>query len=425
VMGCVVGRFRGRAMRGSASLLIMSVAAAMVLAFGVPRASGQAGRGASAAAASSSSWTFQSMPSPAHAENFINAISCASASSCMAVGNSTRHGDITHALTEHWNGAKWSIVPTPRIPDTLPGTVFNGVSCPAQNFCLAVGYFDRQRTLYQLGERWNGHKWSLQLPSTEGGRFFGQLESVSCPNTRMCMAVGLGGTSQRSSGALAERWNGHGWTTTIRRPFPHGSTWTGVSCASADTCMAVAGAWSGSFNGRRWTVRRGPGIANLPAQPSAVSCASGSSCMVVGTAGIGPRYANQPPLAVYWNGRQWTEEHVPYPPAPPSQPTQCVPNGGCIPGQSFQYTTPAGLGGVSCLASDDCQAIGMASGGPNGNGGTMAPHWDGTSWSTPPPPSTPRFFSFDVISCVRGDVCETVGSMHTRASSTLEAARFG
>jgi hypothetical protein len=422
-MGCVLGRFRGRVMRGSESLLIMSVAAAMVLAFGVPRASGQAGRGASAAAASS--WTFQSMPSPAHAENFINAISCASASSCMAVGNSTRHGDVTHALTEHWNGAKWSIVPTPRIPDTLASTVFNGVSCPAQNFCLGVGYFDRQRTLYQLAERWNGRRWSLQLPSTEGGRFFGQLESVSCPNTRMCMAVGLGGTSQRSSGALAERWNGHGWTATIKH-LPYARTWTGVSCPSTNACVATAWGWSGSFKGRGWTIHKGPNIPSPGAQPSALSCTSASSCMAVGLSSFGR--PNARPVAAHWNGRGWTDESVPYPPPPPGVPPSCAPNSPvpeCTPGQSYQYKSPSSLTGVSCLASDSCQAIGSATDSQDGLPAMMAPHWDGRSWSTPAPPSTPRYLVFSVVSCVRGEVCEIAGGTETSGSSTLEAARFG
>jgi hypothetical protein len=419
-----VGLFRARTTRRSASLSIVPVLAAVVLALGVSGASGQAGRGASASAAAS--LTLQSMPSPAHAMNFINAISCASASSCMAVGSSTRHGDVTHALTEHWNGARWSIVPTPRIPDTLATTVFNGVSCPAQNFCLGVGYFDRQRTLYPLAESWNGRRWSLQLPSNQGGAFAAQLESVSCPSTRACVAVGLGGT--RSLKALVERWNGHGWTATTRRPFPHGSSWTAVSCVSADACMAVAGAWSGTFNGRRWTIHEGPGVSVSPssAQPSPLSCASASSCMVVGQSSFGR--PNGRPVAAYWNGRGWTKQSVPYPPPPPGAPPSWAPNSPvpeCTPGQSYQYTSPSSLTGVSCLASNSCQAIGSAVDSQDGLPAMMAPHWDGSSWSTPAPPRTPRYLVFGVVSCVSGDVCEIAGATETSHSTTLEAARYG
>jgi hypothetical protein len=424
----IAGRFGrvlpGRMMRCFSSLVVVSTVGA-VLALGAPGASGQAGRGASAAAAS---LTVQSMPSPAHALNFINAISCASANSCMAVGNSTRHHDITHALTEYWNGAQWSMVSFPHVPGSLPDAVLNGVSCPTQNLCMAVGYFDRNLTLYPLAARWNGHRWFLQSPSNQGGRFFGQLEGVSCPNTRMCMAVGQGGTSQRSRGALAERWNGRGWTATIKH-LPHAWTWTAVSCPSTSACMATAWGWSGTFNGRGWSIHKGPNIASPPAQPSVLSCASATSCMAVGPAGIGPRSASEPAFSAYWNGRGWTDESVPYPPPPPGQPTQCVPNGGCIPGQSYQYTTPSSLTGVSCLASDFCQAFGSATDSQNGRPTLMAPQWDGSSWSTPAPPSTPpnmpRYLVFSAVSCVSGDVCEMVGGTQTSQSSTLEAARYG
>lgn len=415
----------GRTTRRFSPLSIVPVAAGMMLALGVPGASGQARREASASAAAAS-WSFQPMPSRAHQLNFINAISCSSARSCMAVGTSNPSTDITRALAEHWNGARWSILPTPRIPDTLATTVFNAVSCPGQNFCLAVGYFDRNRTLYPLGERWNGHRWSLALPSNQGGAFPAQLEGVSCPSARACVAVGFGGA--RAPVEVVERWNGHGWAASTSRSFPDGSTWAAVSCVSADACMAIAGDWAGSFNGRRWSVRRIPGIPSRPrggpagAALRAISCASAKSCMAVGEAGP---YQSQQPLAAYWNGRRWTKESVPLPPQPPAQPTSCVPNGGCFPGQSYQYTSPAGLTGVSCLAGAGCEAIGSAMYTQHEVPATMVSHWNGTSWSTPAPPSTPRFLVFSVIACVRGEVCETAGGSQTQRDSTLEAARYG
>ncbi|MGH2855861.1 MAG: hypothetical protein ACRDMJ_00095 [Solirubrobacteraceae bacterium] len=363
------------------------------------------------------------MPSPRHAGNIINAVSCASAGSCMAVGYTVRHGDITHALTEHWNGARWSIVPTPRIPDTLPTTWFNGVSCPGQNFCVGVGYFDRNLTLYPLAEVWNGHRWSLRLPSNDGGAFPAQLEGVSCPSSRRCVAVGLGG--ERALENVVERWNGRGWTATTSHAFPSGWTWNAIACTSADACMAVGGPWSGSFNGRHWTIRRIPGMSDAfhSGEPGAVSCSSASACMTVSqTGGFHSRM-----LAAYWNGGRWTNESVPFPPPPPGIPPSCAPNSPvpeCTPGQSYQYTTPASLTGVSCAASSDCEAIGSATDTQNGAEVVIATHWDGTSWSTQAPSSVPSNMTFSSVSCPIGDVCETVGETQAR-NGTLEGARFG
>lgn len=373
--------------------------------------------GTNLAEASSSPWVNQPILWPAHAVNIVNAVSCSSESFCMAAGSTTYHGDITHALTEDWNGTQWSLVSVPPVPHSLPTAVFNGVSCPTRHFCMAVGYFDRNRTLYPFAARWNGARWELQLPSNQDGRFFGQLEGVSCPTTKMCLAVGLGGTSERSEGALAERWNGRGWTASVKYP-PHG--WTAVSCPSTRACIAIASGWSGSFNGRGWTIHKGPNIASLPAQASALSCVSANSCMAVGAAGLGPRYINKAPLAAYWNGRRWTDKSVPYPPPPPAQGTQCYPNG-CIPGQSYQYTSPSLLTGVSCLASNDCYAAGMVTDTQNGLSVRVIPHWNGSSWTTPAPLGNG---GSPVVSCLRVGICEIVGNTATSATA-LEAARYG
>lgn len=376
--------------------------------------------GASWAEASSSSWVNQPILWPAHSVNTVHAVSCSSESFCMAAGSITYHGDRTHVLAEHWDGNLWQMSSIPLVPNSLPTTVLNSVSCPTRNFCMVVGYFDRQLTLYPFAARWNGSRWWLQLPPNQNGKFFGQLEGVSCPTTKMCIAVGLGGTSQRSHGALVERWNWRGWTANIQH-LPYGKTWTAVSCPSPTTCMATAWGYSGSFNGRGWTIHKGPNIASPPAQPSALSCASATSCMAVGSGGLGPRYANKAPFSAYWNGRGWTDKSVPFPPPPAGQGTQCYPNGGCIPGQSYQYTTPSSLTGVSCLANNDCYAAGTATDTQNGREVRVIPHWDGTSWSTAAPLGNG---GPPVISCVRGAICEIIGNSAT-SDTILEAARYG
>src|SRR5215469_13902495 len=69
----------------------------------------------------------------------INGLSCARATSCMAVG--------PH-LAARWNGRTWRRTRT-------GGRGFGDVSCPAPRRCIAIGQAD----LLTLIERWNGTRW--------------------------------------------------------------------------------------------------------------------------------------------------------------------------------------------------------------------------------------------------------------------------
>src|SRR5581483_4105819 len=54
-------------------------------------------------------------------------------------------------------------------------------------------------------------QWSIS-PSTNPGEPTGQLDAVSCPASNFCMAVGQYYNRHGTSVALAEDWNGAAWT---------------------------------------------------------------------------------------------------------------------------------------------------------------------------------------------------------------------
>src|SRR5438128_757589 len=64
------------------------------------------------------------------------AVSCVSASYCIAVGSRFR-GLVDHTLAERWDGATWSVLPTKTRGDRRSG--LTGVSCVSETFCVAVG----------------------------------------------------------------------------------------------------------------------------------------------------------------------------------------------------------------------------------------------------------------------------------------------
>lgn len=167
-------------------------------------------------------WRTQRTPSLQRAS--LNAVSCPTPTSCIAVGG---------VMAERWNGSAWKVEPTPPGDNNL-----FAISCTATNACTAVGQDGNGQT---LAERWNGTAWTIQAAPVPTGTTSSALSGVSCASASSCTAVGDYVNSSGNQLMLAERWNGLAWSIQ-HAPLPKGATssaLSGVSCASATTCAAV------------------------------------------------------------------------------------------------------------------------------------------------------------------------------------------
>jgi len=273
----------------------------------------------------------------------LGRVTCTSAADCWTVGYAgygATNGSRRYApLIEHWNGTRWSVVPSPGV-GRLSG--LRSISCASSVDCWAIGTWIRAHGAGggTLTEHWNGSAWSrIPTPTGNSGTptwapddlvpslvgFGATMLDVSCVSGSACMAVGNGSydgvpslnphgvENLGGSRALTERW--------------HGTAWTEVSTP------ALAGANVTGLVG--------------------VSCTSGSWCMAVGFSA--PRDGPARTLAEQWNGSAWTIVAVPNPP-----------------GRSGNE-----LMGVSCVTSADCWALGS---NVEGNLWFTA-HWNGSRWS--------------------------------------------
>lgn len=254
------------------------------------------------------------VPSPsagtARSDNFLQGVSCAARAACIAVGvYSARGRDVT--LAESWNGSTWSVVPSPNPRSITDG--LDGVSCPAPARCTAVGGYETgpvtggwDKTLI---ESWNGARWSV-VPSPDGPGRINGLDGVSCTSRTFCMAVGTHVTT--ASKPLAESWNGTRWSLV---PVPGvgpagGGELSGVSCTAQSACVAVGsygtsgGTLAESWNGTAWSVvpsaNRGKTAMNALL---GVSCASRSACTAVG---FHESSFTEHTLIEFWNGATWS-----------------------------------------------------------------------------------------------------------------------
>jgi hypothetical protein len=189
-----------------------------------------------------SNWTVKPTPSPS-GDVFVRGVSCSSADACTAVGHLTNGGPEV-PLAVRWNGSAWLLQSTPTAPGTVASRL-EGVSCPTQLLCTAVGTTQTSTTSKALVERWSAGAWAVQpSPSPSSGP--SQLLGVSCPTASLCTAVGLYSTSPiGNETTLAERWNGSKWMgEPMRTPAGGlgGRSW-GVSCPTDTACTAV-GWWA-------------------------------------------------------------------------------------------------------------------------------------------------------------------------------------
>jgi hypothetical protein len=168
------------------------------------------------------------------------AVSCTAANQCTAVGNGARTHGITSVLAERWNGTKWVIQKSSNPQNSEFSDLF-GVSCSSATTCTAVGQSYSGSIVATLAETWtSGSPWMVQATPQASGGLRNELNSVTCQSSSDCTAVG-GFETQGGSGLmpLIYSFDGTTWTADAPGQPQDGDTLLGVSCVSGGTCTAV------------------------------------------------------------------------------------------------------------------------------------------------------------------------------------------
>ena len=284
--------------------------------------------------------TVAAAPAQAGTLDQLSGVSCLSATDCWAVG--MRSGSHSGNLLEHYGGADWTAVATP-----APQGELSAVTCePSDGQCWAVGSLSagRASTFHLAGGSW---RYVAAAPLSAS---FVQVGGVACATATDCLFVGFATPAHSAGVALAEHWNGRGWSrVAVPGQLAGGGSLAGVTClagSSPTTCWAVGRTTpKGSglvpirplderWNGTSFTLVTSPrgGAGDYP-QLSAVACASLVACQAVGTRGSGEDEGLV--LTEGWNGSAWSQETSP------------------SPLYGIQDLT-----GVACPSATDCWAVG-------------------------------------------------------------------
>jgi len=288
------------------------------------------------------------------------------------------------AITGHWNGLSW----TPIAP-AGNYVVLSGVAAIATNDVWAVGNApDANDEFYNaVTEHWDGSVWSI-VPAPNGstnasGKTSSQLVSVAAISSNNEWAVGWTSTSVNTSsfqGTLIEHWNGSQWTV-VPSPNPKGSSQnalTGVAVINANDIWAVGYTLTANnqtltmhWNGSKWSIVPSPNGAYGNWLHGVTALAS-NNVWAVGTSNNGGNA-----LILHWNGSSWS--------AVPSPNEQCG-------YYSCQYKS---LASISAVSATDIWAVGTSTytyytgeGDANNTYYTLFEHWDGNAWSIIPGAAT-------------------------------------
>jgi hypothetical protein len=183
---------------------------------------------------SGGAWIAEPLAAPA-GTSFIDldAISCPSEVSCLAVGSGNVHGHSV-AVAERYANGVWATVPL-HAPGRQP--TLTAVSCTASGYCLAVGDATPQGTPQGPIAVAFSSTSTTEL-SPRGGSRAG-LHGVDCLAAAHCVTVGATSRGNVDS-AYSEALDGTRWhQLTVANPGIPDALTGGVWCASARSCVAT------------------------------------------------------------------------------------------------------------------------------------------------------------------------------------------
>lgn len=352
-----------------------------------------------------SAWTSQRLPARLLPIGYPTGVSCASATSCAAVGyqiDPTVPASV--AFVDVLASGRWSASPL-TMPAGVPGSLrLAAVRCLSATWCEAVGwFFDQSGTERPVAATFDGIRWTiaaLPVPADSGD---GGLAAIDCTAVDRCIAVGRLGAS-----GLIEQQSPTGWRAQVLPPPPSSSetALTGVSCPGTGRCIAVGtisgsasvGAVAEAQSGSTWlgTALPLPPTGNPAVTMGGVSCPSPGWCVAVGT-------NNQMGFVDTLTTAAWSATRIPNP----------------SPGNPFS------LSGIACPTVGSCTAVGRTEAGLN-NAPPLVETLSNGRWSSGLPYlGQPPSVAGTGVSCASATSCVVVATGYHRDASSYGAAEAG
>jgi hypothetical protein len=218
---------------------------------------------------------------------------------------------------------------------------------------------------FVAGPAFGAQTWTFQKSRNPKGSTDAELAGLACTSASNCVAVGSWSDAQGSESTLVERWNGSKWSIDPSpNPKGDGALLSGVSCWSANVCMAVGSYHKGAgmrtlilqWNGSEWTIVPSPNTHQIANILNGVSCVSSMACEAVGGAGVTVMTLSRT-LVERWNGSEWT----------------------LMKSRNAKGVDYQDLLSVSCSSDEACTAVGFSMNFQS-TGLALVERWNGSKW---------------------------------------------
>ena len=378
-----------------------------------------------------STWDVVASPNPGTTENILARVAAVSANDIWTVGYYVPNGGgVIQTLIEHWNGAVWTIVPSPN--QGTQDNYLQDVTAVSATDVWAVGYYYTASDKLALIQHWDGSVWtvvpspvgSTRVSSTDGGPISYGLNGVEALSANNIWAVGSYRDAGNNTQTLTLHWNGSAWTVVPSPNLADGfNELNDVTMISANDVWAVgsyaddntAGTLIEHWDGTSWTVVSSPDQANINVLLS-VSAVAANDVWAVGIY-LDAAYVSHA-LIEHWDGTAWSI--VPE--------AGLEESGSVLPGVSTAgpgsvwtvgYAWDAGnnisqqrtlterwngtewireaspnpgistneISSISAQSADDVWAVGYANSVYASTDMTLIEHWDGSEWRIVPSPN--------------------------------------
>ena len=299
-------------------------------------------------------WQVIPSPNPGVFYNDLNGVVALAANDVWSVGFYDVQGN-WKTLALHYDGTQWTQVTSPSPDPAL--NLFNAIDADSLNNLWAVGKGVGTLAAHSSGSAFDA------VPSANAGLGDNQLKSLSAVTPNDIWAVGSAGAASFANQAdsLAMHWDGSAWTIVPTPDLPLDAPLEGVAAIASNDVWAVGfqsdpGSLNSSnvilhWNGSAFSVVPSPNPGgNSVDNLHDVAAAAANDVWAVGE--HWNRNGTDLGTILHWNGTKWS-----------AVPNDCGP-----------------LFGVTVLAPNDVWAVGWQS-----------CHYDGTSWTTIPIPSSGGF----------------------------------
>jgi hypothetical protein len=315
-------------------------------------------------------WHLTHLPAPRGHTSYVYSLAGTGAvpvDDLWAVGAEYPGGSTGHslALVEHYDGKAWSIVPTP--PLHVQAAVLHAIAYGSRNSAWAVGgYGNRQGgsfPLHALVEHWDGHKWSVMSSPDPGVTQNGLIDAIAeSPDAFWTLAA------LDSGDVVVEHWDGRSWHTYRLKGFT--SYTATMTLTGSDDVWVVGQGRHGEqydlgservrymhWDGDTWSVIPSPKVDGR-AQIHAVVPSSPLDVWAVGDIESTDPSKGIQPLVEHWDGTKWSVAPSPTFKIPPAE------------GEMDPISASASLFGVAIQSGGRPWAVGQK---PAGHGADQQP----------------------------------------------------